>query len=378
MANVKLADFKTNRKHRKLVNQVLKSGRLTYGPKTKELESRFAFIHKANYAVFTSSGTDALKISIHALKERHGWKDGSEVIIPSVTFVATMNAVLMNNLKPVLVDVEKDTANINPDLIRKSITSKTVAIMPVHLFGQSANMDAIMDIAEHYNLEIIEDSCETAFVNDLQGTVACFSTYMTHLLVTGVGGFILTDDKELALQMRSLLAHGRDTSYLNIDDKPEEIWRRFYFPHVGYSDRLTEMEAAIGLAELDNWEEMIKKRQDNAHYLRHELANVWRPDALGADAIIFPHGVSTVHSYMFFPLYAQKRDELMIHLENRGIETRTMMPLISQPITKPYLKKKYPVAKYIEEHGLLLPCHQYLSKKDLDEIINAVRSFYHA
>jgi perosamine synthetase len=371
-----LADWKATRKQKKLIKEVLKSGRLTYGDKTRELERRFAEIHGAKHAIFTSSGTAALKISLHALKDKHGWKDGSEVIIPSVTFVATMNAVLMNNLKPVLVDVELNTANINPHKITSAITKKTVAIMPVHLLGQPSTMAEIMKIAKNYRLEVVEDSCETMFVNKLEGTTACFSTYVAHLLVTGVGGFILTNDDKLATTMRSMLFHGRDESYLNIDDKPKEIWRRFYFPRHGYSDRMTELEAAIGLGDLDHWQDMIDKRQENADYLRSNLSPIWRSDALGADAITFPHNISSNHSYMFFPAYTHKRDELMIYLEKNGIQTRTMMPLISQPITKPYLKGKYPVAKYIEEHGILLPCHQYLKKKDLDYLINTIKEFY--
>lgn len=376
MREVKLADWKASRKTNKLVKQVLKSGRLTYGDKTRELEQRFAHIHGAKYAIFTSSGTAALKISLHALKDKHGWKDGSEVIIPATTFVATMNAVLMNNLKPVLVDVEKETANIDPVLLKKAVTKKTVAIIPVHLLGQPADMDAVNAVAWENNLEVVEDSCETMFVNKLRGTTACFSTYVAHLMVTGVGGFILTNDKKLATTMRSMLFHGRDESYLNIDDKPKDIWKRFHFPRHGYSDRMTELEAALGLGELDDWKAMIEKRQDNAGYLRSNLSPIWRPDALGADAITFPHDISSNHSYMFFPAYVYRRDELMVHLEKRGIQTRTMMPLITQPIAKPYLKKKYPVAQYIIEHGILLPVHQYLKQADLDYMINAIKEFY--
>jgi perosamine synthetase len=361
-----LADWAATRKQKKLIKQVLKSGRLTYGNKTRELEERFAEIHGAKHAIFTSSGTAALKISLHALKDKHGWKDGSEVIIPSVTFVATMNAVLMNNLIPVLVDVEKGSANINPYFIEDAITKKTVAILPVHLLGQPANMTAVMDIANRHKLEVVEDSCETMFVNELQGTTACFSTYVAHLLVTGVGGFILTNDDKLAITMRSMLFHGRDESYLNIDDRPKAIWKRFYFPRHGYSDRMTELEAAIGLGDLDNWEDMIDQRQDNAQYLMWNLE----------EYLEFPIADAYSHSFMFFPAYARRRDELMVYLEENGIQTRTMMPLISQPITKPYLKKNYPAAEYIGKHGILLPSHQYLTKKDLNYLIEKIREFY--
>lgn len=363
---VELADWKATKLQKKLVKQVLKSGRLTYGDKTRELERKFAEIHGAKHAIFTSSGTAALKISLHALKEKYGWKDGSEVIIPSVTFVATMNAVIMNNLVPVLVDVKKETANINPELIEKAITKKTVAIMPVHLLGQPAEMFPIMAIAVDHNLRVVVDSCETMFVNQHEGDMTCFSTYVAHLLVTGVGGFILTDDDEMESTMRSMLFHGRDSSYLNIDDKPKDIWKRFYFPRRGYSDRMTELEAAIGLGGLEGWEDMVLKRQDNADTIRY-----------GTDYLLeFPWDIFSTHSFMFLPAYAKRRDELMVYLEENGIQTRTMMPLISQPITKPYLKGKYPVAQYIEKHGILLPVHQYLKQKDLDYMVDKIRSFY--
>lgn len=366
MTRISLTEFKVSRKQKKLVNEVLKSGRLTYGDKTREFERRFAEIHKAKHGIFVSSGTAALKIAIHALKDRCGWKDGSEVIIPSVTFVATMNAVTMNKLKPVLVDVRAETANLDASTLEKAISQKTVAVLPVHLLGQPADMDAIMKIARKHKLEVIEDSAETFGVHTLKGTVACFSTYITHHVPTGVGGMILTNDKQLAIEMRSLQFHGRDESYLTIDDRPKDPKLKFWFPRRGYSDRLTELEAALGLAELDNNLKAIRKRQDNAYRLIVGLP------------LDFPISLEFPHSYMFFPVYVEHRDVLMNYLEKQGIETRTMMPLINQPITKPYLKKKYPVAKYIEEHGLLLPCHQYLSQKDLDYMINKIREFYDA
>ncbi len=367
MKTIAMADWKVTRKQKKLIKEVLNSGRLTYGEKTKELEGRFAEIHGAKYAMFTNSGTSALKIALHALKDLNGWKDGDEVIIPAVTFVATMNVVLMNNLKPVLVDVDPQTVNIDPSLIEKAITKRTRAILPVHLLGQPADMDAIMKIAKKHKLKVVEDSCETMFVNKIRGDVACFSSYLAHLLVTGVGGFITTKDKKLATIMRSMMFHGRDESYLNIDDKPADISKRFWFPRFGYSDRMTEMEAALGLGELDNWEGMIKKRQQNASYLINGL--------LGPD-VVFPLSDVRQHAFMFFPMLVRNRDGLMLHLENKGIQTRTMMPLTTQPLVKPYLKGKYPAATSINKYGLLIGCHQYMSKSDLDCIIESVREFY--
>lgn len=365
-APLTMAEWAVTRRQLRLVKQVLKSGRLTYGGKTRELEERFAEIHGVKHALFTSSGTAALKIGLHALKDKHGWKDGDEVIIPSVTFVATMNVVIMNNLKPVLVDVKRDTININPSLIEKAITKKTVAIMPVHLLGQPAEMEAILQIAKKHNLKIVEDSCETMFVNRVQGDVACFSSYLAHLLVTGIGGFITTNDDAMATVMRSMMFHGRDESYLNIDDKPKDISKRFYFPRFGYSDRMTEMEAALGLGDLDGWQDMIAIRQYNAVYLTEHLPK----------EVKVPVQDFAKHAFMFFPMVVERRDELMVFLEKCGIHTRTMMPLTTQPVTQPYLTKKYPNADYINAHGLLIGCHQYLKKSDLQYIVDCVKEFY--
>lgn len=368
---VDMADWKVTRGQKRLVKRVLESGRLTYGPVTKELEEKFASIHGRSHGLFTNSGTSALKISLGALKDVYGWKDGDEVIVPAVTFVATVNAVVMNNLKPVLVDVLPDTINMDPAAFEKAITKKTRAVIPVHLLGQVADMSAICTIAARRDLKIVEDSCETMFVPEAGawGTVACFSSYIAHLMVTGVGGFILTDSPELTEIMRSMMFHGRDESYLTIDDNMKEniFEKRFHFPRFGYSDRATELEAALGLEDLKNWWPMIKKRQDNAIYLMAKLKGL---------PIEFPVAHPRDHAFMFFPLLTDKRDGLEAYLEYRNIRTRRMMPLTTQPVMKPYVKKKYPVAEMVNERGLLLPCHQYLKKRQLDYMIEAIRGFY--
>lgn len=366
MREIKMAEWSVTRKQKKLIKEVLNSGRLTYGDKTRQLEEEFARIHGVKYALFTSSGTAALKIALHALKDKYGWKDGDEVLIPSVTFVATMNVVIMNNLKPVLVDVKKDTVNIDSELIEQAITKRTVAILPVHLLGQPAEMEVILELAKQYNLRVVEDSCETMFVNKVAGDVACFSTYLAHLLVTGIGGFITTNDEQMATVMRSMMFHGRDESYLNIDDKPTDISKRFWFPRFGYSDRMTELEAALGLGELEDWQGMLFQRQANACYLMQNLKGV----------VNFPVTDVSKHAFMFFPMLVERRDELMLYLEKNGIQTRTMMPLTTQPLVQPYLKKRYPNADYVNEHGLLIGCHQDLEPKDLDYIAETIRRFY--
>lgn len=374
MKRIDLADWKVTHYQKRLVNKVLKSGRLTYGDMTRELEDGFANIQDHGYALFTSSGTAALKIAIHALKDLYHWEDGDEVMIPSVTFVATMNAVIMNNLKPVLVDVDVETVNMDPDFIEKAITKKTKLIIPVHLLGQPADMEAIMRIAEDHNLRVIEDSCETMFVNsEPKGDVICYSSYIAHLLVTGVGGFICTDNGYLATVMRSMMFHGRDESYLNIDDRPVRIADRFHFPRFGYSDRMTELEAALGLGDLKDWHKMILKRQWNASYLAQGLDDL--PIQVSIPVQDFHN-----HAFMFFPMIVEERDELTEFLESKGIMTRHMMPLTTQPIVQKYiegdLETQFPAADYINKHGMLIGCHQYLTETDLDYIINTVKEFY--
>jgi len=348
--------------------KALKSNRLSYGPMTAEFETKFARIHGNKYGVFTNSGTSALQATIHAMKILYKWRDGDEIIMPATTFVATYNVILHNNLKPVLVDVDSNL-NINPLLIEEKITKKTRAIMPVHLLGKPANMSLITKIAKKYKLKTIEDSCESMFVKYIgEGDVACFSFYVAHLLVTGVGGLAITNDKELADMIRSLIFHGRDNLYLKLedDDVPtkEIVDARFRFLHPGYSSRGTEVEAALGLVELENYGQMLFKRRRNALMLAMGLGNY--------NAMPFSY-YTEPHSFMMFPMLVIARDKLMMFLEKQGITTRTLMPLINQP----YIKAKgFPKSEDILKHGLLMGCHQHLTIKDIRYIIRSIKEFY--
>ena len=274
--HIAIADLEISQKAKKYINQVLSSNRLSYGRFTEQFEKEFAKIHKRKFASVTNSGTSGLQIALHALKETLGWDDGDEILVPAVTFIASSNVVLHNNLKPVFVDVEPDFYCIDPAKIEEKITSRTRAIMPVHLFGQSADMKPILAIARKYSLKIVEDSCEAMFVKyhnepvGSLGDVSVFSTYIAHIIVTGVGGIVTTNDESLAIAMKSLMFHGRDNIYLKIEDDDNInsrvklnslIERRFQFEHVGYSYRLTELEGALGLAELKRRKEIIKRRQ---------------------------------------------------------------------------------------------------------------------
>jgi dTDP-4-amino-4,6-dideoxygalactose transaminase len=305
-----------------LVLETLNNNRLSYGPFMQQFEAEFAARHNSRFGIMSNSGTSALQIALQAMKEMHGWADGDEVIVPAVTFVATANIVLHNRMRPVLVDVEAAYYELDPAQLEAKITPRTRAIIPVHLFGQPADMDPINEIATKHGLKLIEDSAETMFatykgrpVGSL-GEIGCFSTYVAHLLVTGVGGLNTTNNPEYAVRMRSLLNHGRDSIYISIDDDKDKaaeelrmiVARRFNFISVGHSFRATEMEAALGLAQLEEAEAMLATRRANAKSLIRKLAHLEPYLQLPK---IRP---GSEHAFMMFPLVL--RDETKTELVN--------------------------------------------------------------
>jgi len=373
-----------------LVNEVLDSNRLTYGPMSMRFEKEFAAIHGSRFGLFMNSGTSALHIALAALKERHGWSDGDEVIVPAVTFVATSNVVLHNGMTPVFADVEADTYNIDPVKVAEKITPRTRAIIPVHLLGLPATMAPIQELAKKHNLAIIEDSCETMFakykgqpVGSL-GNVGCFSTYVAHLLVTGVGGFAITNDAELAVDMRSLMNHGRDSIYISCSDDAgadagrleEIIEKRFLFVHVGHSFRCTELEAALGVGQLARAGEIISRRKKIADYFTSELA------AYG-DVLQLPSCPDDrTHSFMLYGLVLRhdSKKKLVSFLEQANIETRDLLPLTNQPIYAQLfgsdLEDRYPVAKWLNRSGFYVGCHSYMSDAEVEYIVKAFHEYF--
>ena len=374
---------------KKLVNEVLDSNRLTYGPMTKLFEKNFALAHDAKHALFMNSGTSALHLALASLKQKYRWEDGDEVIVPSVTFVATANIVIHNKMNPIFVDVERETYNIDPELIEDKITKKTRAIIPVHLLGLPADMNPILDIAKKYNLKIIEDSAECMFAKyngrsvGSIGTIGCFSTYVAHFLVTGVGGLATTNDKELAIDLRSLMNHGRDGIYISStddiglsDQKLEEVVsKRFSFVNLGHSFRCTEMEAAIGVGQLKRAGQIVSKRK----YIAEKLTSSLKKHE---DFIQLPYcPKDRTHTYMLYGILMknESKDKIVNYLEKLNIETRDLLPLVNQPIyQKLYgnIEKLYPIAKKINYSGFYIGCHPYMTDSELNFIIEAFDSYF--
>ncbi len=376
---------------KKYVNEVLDSGRLSYGKFSQAFEGKFAAAHDRKFAVLSNSGTSSLQVALAAMKEKWNWSDGDEVIVPALTFIATSNIVLQNNMKVVFVDIDPITYNIDPLKIEAVITAKTRAIIPVHLFGLPCDMDAILEIAKKHNLKILEDSCETMLVSaqghkvGSRGDIACFSTYMAHLIVTGVGGLSLTNDDELAIMMKSYLNHGRDSIYLKIDDdkntnSSESLFqivdRRFSFIRMGYSYRVTEMEAALGLAQIERKDEVIETRKKNAAKMTDGLNELEKYLQLPST----PDGYE--HAFMMYPIVlknAAARDPLIIFLEERNIETRYMVPLINQPYYLDLfgdLAAQFPNADYVNKHGFYIGCHKGIGEAEINFIIETFKEYF--
>jgi CDP-6-deoxy-D-xylo-4-hexulose-3-dehydrase len=382
---ITLGHLAISQQGKKYVNECLDNNRLSRGNFTVKFEQDFAKLHGCAHGVFCNSGTSALQIALASLKEHHrfDYEDGDEILVPAITFIATSNVVLQNSLKPVFVDVDPITFNMDPEKIASKITPRTRAIIPVHLFGLPANMPRIMMIAKHWGLDVIEDSCETMFAGidgrsvGTFGDMACFSTYVAHLIVGGVGGLVTTNAPAYDELCRSFMAHGRDSIYTSIDDddkiSKDMIERRYKFDRVGYSYRCTEIEAAIALSELERWEENLSTRRNNATTLTALLS----PFADKLQLPIVPQGYD--HSYMMYPFVCKDgvdRDALLLHMEQRGIETRFMFPLLSQPVYRklfPGMAGKYPVASRLEKQGAFIGMHQGLTDEDMFFIADTIR-----
>jgi len=338
----------------------------------------------------SASGTDSLRAGLHALKIFNKWPDGSEVIVPATTFVATINIVTQVGLKPVFVDVESSHYCMGPALIEDKITNKTVAVLPVNLLGQPADLDAIDNIAFNNNLSLMEDSAECMFVKSSNvpvgawGSVAGFSFYMAHLITAGVGGIATTQDDRIADIMRSLLNHGREPVYISIDDDDgltgdslaKMVASRFRFLYPGYSSRMTELQAAIALPQLGRWRNMVAYRRAIASRLTAGLSE-------HADWLALPtERESGEHSYMMYAIrlkYGVEKIPLVMHLENHGIETRDLLPLVNQPLFADWHDgnpaEDFPVSSGLIKSAFYIGCHQGMTFNDADYVCEVVNDF---
>ena len=342
------------------VVEVLKSGMIAQGPKVEEFEQKFAEWVGAEFGIAVNSGTAALHVALLAC----GIGEGDEVITTPFTFIASGNSILYTGAKPVFADIDMKTYTLNPDSIEDLITEKTKAIMPVQLYGQSADMDRINEIAEKYGLIVIEDAAQAhgAAYNGQKvgsiGDMSCFSFYPTKNMTTSEGGIITTDDEELAEKARIFRAHGATV--------------RYHHDAIGYNFRMTDISAAIGLAQLDKIDEFNDKRIANAAYLNDGLKDV--------DGVITPYCEdNSKHVYHQYTIRVEKgdRDDWVDIINECGVGTgiHYPIPLYNQPIYKKLgIEGNCPNAEMAADNVISLPVHPSLTKEDLDRVICAVKT----
>jgi dTDP-4-amino-4,6-dideoxygalactose transaminase len=337
----------------------LYSDRLVQGARVRELEERFAAFCGTREAVAVSSGTAALMVALTV----HGLGPGDEVITTPFTFAATANAVLFTGARPVFVDVRSGDFNIDPSLIEAKITPATRAILPVHLYGQPCDMEAITSIARKHSLFVVEDAAQ-AHGASVDGKMAgsfgtgCFSFYATKNMTTGEGGMITTDDPATAKKARRFRSHGESSRYVS--------------ESLGYNFRMTEILAAIGLPQLRMLPERNEQRRANAAYLTEHLHGVITPKEMPGRHHVYHQYTVRVPS---LDGTSTARDALAAKLTEAGIQTKVFypVPVYRQPL---YLDLGYrdrlPVAERLSREVLSLPVHPALSPDDLKTIAGAV------
>jgi dTDP-4-amino-4,6-dideoxygalactose transaminase len=339
------------------VLEVLESGMLAQGKRVAGLEERFAEVCETCYAIATSSGTTALHIALMA----HEIGPGDEVITTPFTFIATVNSILYVGATPVLVDIEEESFNIDPALIEDAITPRTRAIMPVHLYGYPCDMDAVLDITQRHDLLVIEDAAQAIgarYKGKSTGGfgTGCFSLYATKNVVAGEGGMITTDDESLADRCRLLRSHG--------------MRRRYHYESMGYNFRMSDLHAAIALAQMDRLEELKAKRRANAAYLSEHITSVVTPKVRDGYEHVW-------HQYTIRVDGGRDRDAALQQLRDAGVGAGIYYPIpihqhayLHEVLGEPSL----PVAEQLSHEVISLPIHPALSQADLEQIVKAVNA----
>jgi len=331
-----------------------------------EFERRFAEYCGCKYGISTTSGTTALHLALASL----GIGTGDEVIIPAFTMAACAFAVIYTGAKPVLVDAERHTWNIDTDQLEQRITKRTKAIMPVHIYGHPCDMGHIMDIAKRYNLFVVEDAAE-AHGAEYKGTrvggigqAGCFSFYANKIITTGEGGMVVTNDAQLADKAKRL----KDQAFA-----PQ---RRFLHTNIGFNYRMTNIQAAIGLAQIESIDRFVEMRRKNA-----TLYNAGLKDIPGITLPQQREWAKNVH--WMYGILADKelsitRDLLMQKLKEKGIDTRTFfIPMHVQPAFLDlglFKGERYPVATELSEKGLYLPSGSGLKSEEIDYVCTCMRN----
>jgi len=354
---------------RALIDKALETKFVTRGKYVGEFERKFAEIFGVKYAVAVSSGTDADALSLAVLYD-YGAQRGDEVIVPALSFVGTGNAVLQAGFKPVFVDIKKETLNIDPQKIEEVITEKTRAIMPVHLMGKPADMDPILEIARQHKLYVIEDAAEAHGAEykgkkiGTLGHMAAFSLYAAHIITSIEGGMVITNDEKMAAILRSLRNHGMEN--------------KFESRRIGFSAKMNELEAAVGIGNTKIFQDILDKRRKNLLYLiesfkKFEPFFIVTTEEVGEK--IGPHAFSIILKENV----GFTKKEMVDFLDEKGIDSRNLF--YSMPTQCPsfaflgYTLGQFPEAEYCSDYGFHIGIHQHIDKIQLDYASKTVEEF---
>lgn len=393
MRRIYVGDFHLGEDEKKAVIEVLDLGRVSEGKKVHEFEKLWANYVGTKYSVALSSGTAALMVGWSALKYKQKYETKKrKVITAPITYIATSNALVLTGYEPVYVDVDPKTFVITPENIKKHLDTvedleNYIAINPVHLMGYLCDMDKINEIAKEYNLVVIEDSAQShgsIYKNKKAGSMSLFSIfsfYVAHNIQAGEMGALNTNDIEIYKLVKKLKANGRlcnclvctrhegKCPYMSLDK--EDYDPRFTHDIIGYNFKTMEFQAALAISQVKKADEIFKKRQNNVKYLNEKLSKFFSVLQLP----VYSENVS----YLAYPIVIKdpkiiSRKQLRYYLEKEGIENRPLFGCIpTQQPAYAYLKKQYqdklPNADYIGRNGFYIGCHQYLTKEDLDYII---------
>lgn len=348
------------------VIEAVKSGWISSkGRFIPKFEREFSKYCGVNYGVATSNGTVALHLSLEAW----GIGNNDEVIVPDFAFIAVANSVIYTGAKPVLVDSHPKYWCIDPEKIEEKITPKTKAILPVHLYGHPCDMGAIKDIASNHNLFVVEDAAEAHGAEyrgkkvGTFGDVSCFSFYGNKIITTGEGGMCLTNNEELAERMRILRDHGMNPK------------KRYWHDVVGFNYRMTNLQAAIGVAQLKKIEEFVEKKRKIAEWYTKELKDLKEKELIE----LHPEMPWAKCVYWMYSILLKNkgkigRGELMRRLEEEGIETRPFFfPIHEMPPYKTE-REKFPVSVDLSRRGINMPSGVKLRKENISEVVGTIDS----
>jgi len=346
---------------------VIDSGWFTEAEKTKQFEKMFASFTGSKFTCAVTSGTSGLYLALNALNI----KNNDEVLVPDLTFVASPNSIYANSAKPILIDIEDDSLNLDCKLVEEKITNNTKAIMTVNFNGRTANMKLLQEIAKKHNLHLIEDAAHSLgsyYGNKHQGNqsdVAVFSFSTPKIITTGQGGMIITNNKKIFERCKELKDFGR-----KIDAK-KKMLSAFQHDTIGYNFKFTEFQAAIGISQMKKLEKRIKMKKNMFKIYQELLGKISEIEFIETD-------LKKITPWMVDIILKNKKNRLNLinYLEKKNVESRIFYPPIHR--LKPYIQsdKKFKVTSKISDSGLWLPSSVTLDEKQINYISKQIKDFF--